>query len=206
MIQLFIFGLLLGFGACVPIGPINFEIIRRNLRFGTPVGISFGLGACLGDLAYLVLLSVGILQFLNHPVILKWIGILGALILAWFGYSALKLKTNIYESDTAAKKLPRKSLITHFTQGFLLTLVNPFTIVFWSSLSVMIAVKTKHIPHAIFYTGLGVMIATIIWVIGLNFVLDHTRHRLSPKVMHRINLIGGFILLVFAAWGIWHAF
>ncbi len=30
-----LFGLLLGWGAAIPIGPMNLEIIRRNLRYGT---------------------------------------------------------------------------------------------------------------------------------------------------------------------------
>ena len=70
MLNLFIFGLFLGWGAAIPIGAINLEIIRRNLRFSTASGLAFGLGACVADVTYLVLLSVGILQFLNYPFVL----------------------------------------------------------------------------------------------------------------------------------------
>jgi threonine/homoserine/homoserine lactone efflux protein len=45
--HLLLFGILLGMGAAIPIGPINLEIIRRNLRFGTSFGIATGMARAL---------------------------------------------------------------------------------------------------------------------------------------------------------------
>ena len=95
MLHQFIFGLLLGLGAAIPLGPMNLEIIRRNLRFGSVYGIALGLGACSADVTYLVLLSLGALSILTHPLILQVIGVIGSSILLWFGYSALRLKATL---------------------------------------------------------------------------------------------------------------
>lgn len=202
MLQSYIFGLLLGLGAAIPIGAINLEIIRRNLNIGTRAGLFLGFGACLADLTYLVLLSLGALQLLSHPLLLKCAGVIGALILAWFGWQALTMKprTNMTEKQVKQK---RSSALKHLYQGYLLTLINAYTIIFWSSVSVTIAAHTKT-HHAVLYAGIGVLSGTLSWVFSLNLFLQATRHRISPAITHRINVIGGLILLLFAVTGIWH--
>lgn len=201
MLQIFIFGLLLGLGAAIPIGAINLEIIRRNLTIGTYAGLFLGFGACLADLTYLVLLSLGALQLLTYPIILKILGIVGAIILGWFGLQALKLKSKSINLEKNSRPSP---FYKHLIQGYLLTLINAFTIIFWSSVSITIAAHTKA-HHSVLFAGAGVLAGTIGWVVFLNVFLHFTRHRISPKITHRINMVGGLILLLFAFLGLWHS-
>lgn len=201
-IHYFIFGLLLGYGAAIPIGPMNLEIIRRNLRFGTPYGIALGLGASTADVTYLILLSLGALTILTYPAVLNVVGVLGSLILAWFGYGALSLKTN--SEVTLTEKQPTTALWRHTLSGYALTLFNPFTILFWSSVSAQIAIASKTTDYAAFYMGVGVLLSTLSWSLGLNSFLHFTRHRLSERVMRLLNIAGGLMLLGFAGMGLWH--
>lgn len=204
MLHLLVFGLLLGWGAAIPVGPINLEIIRRNLRFGTLIGLALGLGACSADLTYLMLLSIGALKILAHPQILKVISILGSLILAWFGWGALRLKSA--ETSGNNSDLPMVgSAWRNYIEGYCLTLINPYTILFWSSISTTIAVTTRGVQYATLYAGLGVLIGTVSWICGLNLLLHFTRHRLSARSIQILNIIGGIILLGFAIAGLWHA-
>src|SRR3990167_7687283 len=94
MLHSIIFGVLLGWGAAIPLGPMNIEIIRRNLTLGTLYG-------------FLIILSLGALNLLTHVIVLKIVGILGSLIIGWFGYSALKLKVSAshHEKSLSTKKL-----------------------------------------------------------------------------------------------------
>jgi L-lysine exporter family protein LysE/ArgO len=204
MIHLIIFGLLLGWGAAIPIGPINLEIIRRNLHYGTAIGIALGLGACSADVTYLILLSIGALNILAYPLILKIIGVIGALILAWFGFNALRLKpASIANNET-------RPVITYkvwrsYSEGFFLTFINPYTILFWSSISTTIALTTHASSHATLFAGLGVLFGTTSWIIFLNVLLHFTRHRLSARSIRWLNIAGGIILLGFAIIGLWHS-
>lgn len=109
-----IFGLLLGWGAAIPIGPINLEVIRRNLQFGSRFGISFGLGACSADMTYFILLLAGALVLLQHELVLRIIGIIGALILLWFGISAIRLKSASTDRENIKKKKIQKPGIIIF--------------------------------------------------------------------------------------------
>lgn len=194
--HLFIIGLLLGWGAAIPIGPINLEIIRRNLRYGTPSALCLGFGACSADLTYLFLLSFGILTFLNYPPVLHILGIIGALILAWFGISAWRM-----HPQATMEKEHNKGLLRHYIDGYLLTLLNPFTVLFWISVSAQIMNLATH-KQAIFLMGSGVLLGTISWICILNTGLQITRHRFSQKAIFLLNKIGSIILLGFAAYGL----
>lgn len=198
-----IFGLLLGWGAAVPIGPINVEIIRRNLRWGTSYGIYFGLGACTADLTYFILLLSGLLVFLQQPMVLRVMGFIGSGILIWFGISALKMQPSYKEHRVTHKKDPVHW--HNYFQGYLLTLLSPLTVLFWASLSTQLALLSQQGASSVIYAGMGVLLGTVSWCLGINIVLHFTRHRLSERTMRYLNCTGGVIILCFAAVGLWRA-
>ncbi len=199
--QLIFYGLLIGWGAAIPFGPINLEMMRRNLHYGTKQGIAIGLGACLADIAYLFLLGLGAFTLMRHPEILRALGIIGSLILAWFGIKALNIK-NPKEKATTKPLSFAKDLLA----GFLMTLFNPYNVIFWSSLVAQVALISKAEGHALIKAGTGVLIGTASWVFFLNFLLHFTRHRLPQKVTQSLNFSGGIILLGFALFGMMKAF
>ncbi len=200
MVHLLLFGILLGMGAAIPIGPINLEMIRRNLRFGTPYGIMTGLGACAADLTYLILLGVGALALLQYPEVLRLIGLVGSCILAWFGMNAFRSQpAELPEQDV----MP--SLYRYGFEGYAITLINPFTILFWASVSSQISLAAISDEHAILYAGIGVIVGTVSWVLSLNTILHLTRHHLNKTVMQWLNYSGGVIILGFACLGLYRA-
>ncbi len=201
-----VFGLMLGWGAAIPIGPMNLEIIRRNLKYGSLYGVALGIGACTADVTYIILLALGALTILHYAIVLKIVGILGSLVLAWFGYSALKLNSNKLDQQPNRLTSPQNTALwLHTRDGYILTLINPYTILFWSSVSSQIAVMSQNSHLPLFYASVGVLIATLSWVISLNIVLNFTKHRLSSKTMQLFNYFGGVLLLLFAVLGLWHS-
>jgi L-lysine exporter family protein LysE/ArgO len=204
MFEQLIFGLLLGWGAAIPIGAINLEIIRRNLRFGSKIGLSFGMGACCADITYLALLSYGVLHFLTSPILLKIIGVVGSLILIWFGWIALRQQSEMSDNRQGITGTGN-SATKNIRDGFLLTLINPFTIIFWSSASMTIAANADA-TNSPLYAGLGLLIGVLSWILTLNTFLHLTRHRISKQIMHRINVAGGLILIGLALVGLWRVF
>lgn len=193
--------ILLGWGAAVPIGPINLEMMRRNLTYGARFGVGIGLGACSADLTYVVLLCVGALALLNHAVTLQIIGIIGSCILAWFGWSALRAKA-LTIGDTGNKPA---SIAKSWLEGYLLTLINPFTILFWASVSAQLLTLTAAHSTAILIAATGVMLGTFSWVCIYNTVLHITRHKLTPRAIRGLNIAGGLILIGFSLYGLGNA-
>lgn len=193
----FLLGILLGLGAAIPIGPVNLEIIRRNIRFGTPYGLFTGFGACTADLMYLILLCLGALSLLQYPTLLRLIGFAGSLILIWFATCIFRSHPKDSTTKEAKPHLLRASL-----EGFLMTAVNPFTILFWASISSQLSLAALSTSYALFPAGAGVIIGTVSWVCFINVLIHFTRHRLSQTAIKWLNYIGGFILLGFAVSGI----
>lgn len=196
----FLYGILLGLGAAIPIGPVNLEITRRNLNYGLRYGVVFGIGACLSDLTYLILLSLGILTLLSHPLFLKAIGLFGSFILAYFGVMAFQMHAHL-------KKDPHKkgSLLGNCIQGYLMTLINPFNILFWASITSQLASMAATSDKAIYSAGGGIIMGAGGWVMALNIVLHYTRHKFSNNVMKWLNRAGGVIMFAFAIIGFIHA-
>jgi L-lysine exporter family protein LysE/ArgO len=198
--HLVLFGVVLGLGAAIPVGPVNLEMIRRNLRFGTSYGIMTGLGACTADLTYLTLLCCGALTLLQYPDVLRGLGIVGSLILIWFGLSAFRPKATDLPENTITP-----SLFRYGVEGYAITLINPFTILFWVSVSSQISLAAMTYDHAILYAGAGVIIGTVSWVLALNTILHFTRHHLSKRAIQWLNYSGGVIILGFAGLGMWRS-
>jgi L-lysine exporter family protein LysE/ArgO len=198
--EILLMGIMLGLGAAVPIGPINLEMIRRNLSFSAKTGFLFGFGACCADLIYLVLLSLGVLSLLNHPLLLKVMSLIGALILMYFAYGAFTAKTT--EKQVTQKLSP--ALYKHYFSGLLLTLTNPITILFWASISSQVVALTLEHHYATLYAGIGVMMGTVGWVVALNLFVHFTKHKISNKAINILNKIGGVLLLCFAGFSIYY--
>lgn len=201
MFKLLLMGLLLGLGAAIPIGPVNLEIIRRNIRLGTSYGMMLGLGACGADLTYLLLLCIGAFSLAAYPTLLRIIGFIGSCILLWF---AIKIFRSTLTHIPEHKVAP--SQIRTAIEGYVMTLFNPFTILFWASVGSQLSLTALSNTHAMIYAGIGVLIGVVGWVVILNGLLHITRHRLSPTTIHRLNYLGGFILLGFAIAGMLRAF
>jgi len=197
--HLLITGIFLGWGAAIPIGPMNLEIMRRNLRYGFLVGLFFGLGACLADISYLALISLGLLNFLNQPLVLKFVGLIGASILLWFGFKAFRMPVGAMQ-----EKKTSLSLLPNLIEGLSLTLLNPFTILFWASISTQLPLLAST-PWQLMIVGGGLTIGTVSWVLVLNAVLHFIRYRINDKLLRYLNYAGGIIVIGFAIFGIIYA-
>lgn len=198
-----LYGLFLGYGAAVPIGPMNLELIRRNLNLGTKAGLAFGLGACLVDFTMIVLVGVGAMVLLEDQAILRVVGVIGALILFWFGCQALCSRPS---TKAEAGNSLKKSYLRHIGDSYVLTLLNPYTLIFWSSVGSQAALLMSKSAYAFWWIAPSVLVATISWVVGLNTVLKFTRHKISARVMRGFNIVGGLILIGFGGYGLWHVF
>lgn len=198
----FIFiGLLLGLGAAIPVGPVNLEIARRNLQLGFWYGTCTGLGAILADVVFLSILSFSVIQLLQHKEVLYCMNILGSCILGWFGYQALTMENNTANPET----LLRRPLSYYCFAGFSLTIVNPYSVIFWVSVSAQIASIANAQHSAILFAGIGVLLGTASWVFFLNTILHWSKKYLPGNMSQLLNKIGGIILLGFASFGLWKA-
>jgi L-lysine exporter family protein LysE/ArgO len=189
MFWIFFEGLLLGFGAAVPIGPVNILIMNEALR-SYRAAVAVGLGAMTADIFYLSAAALGLAPVLQIPWVQTLLGFAGMLFLALLGIMLLRHR----DDDTASEpsEAANDSLTKAFLSGLMLTLANPYTVGFW--LSVM-AVGLQGSP-ALLISGL--VCAIVLWVTAMPWVVHRQRHRLGPGVRRQLNTAAAGILLLFA--------
>ncbi len=191
MTAIFIQGLLLGFGACVPIGPINVLIISHALK-DYKQALAIGLGAMSADAVYLLLITFGLLQVFEYEIIKKVLAIFGFLFLNYIAYMIIK---NANNHINIQKKIKQSSIKIIYLRGFLLTLLNPYTIGYWLSIASLSATKEM--------TDIGILMAgtisaILLWITVMPYFVWKNRRFISNKTAKYLSIIAGLILIFFA--------
>ena len=226
MLQIFTVGLALGFYAAAMPGPINLEVIRRSISRGPRLGLTFGLGACLADVTFVLLSSLGALALVNSLPLwgkgIMWLT--GALILFWLGVKGLRAKVPASPSahtGTTGKnpvvadwgppaKVSIGDMIGSFLLGLALTLSSPPTIMFWVFNSLMVAsthltghpAENVHVPYML---AAGVGVACTLWVTGAVLVTGRFHRNLQPRTYIWVERVAGSALCGFACYALFQA-
>ncbi|WP_241468824.1 LysE family transporter [Campylobacter sputorum] len=188
MINFLLQGILLGYGAAVPIGPVNIIIMSYALKSYT-YALLFGIGAMCADIFYLILLNYGILNFLNTPIILKSLAIFGAIFLLYISYTIIKNAHN----KISFKDVEFSSKLQTFLKGFLLTISNPYTIGFWLSIATISSDKSSSIAIIC-----GLIIAIFSWISLMPLFVYKNRNFINNHMARNLSYIASIILLFFA--------
>lgn len=211
MWHIFLIGLAVGIGAAATPGPINVEVVRRTMSYGSRIGISFGFGAVTADLLYLSGISLGALALVTSlPNYGKAILLLvGAALIAWIGIRILFIRPNqLTDEEKAAiadRRTParlrgsNKSPVRSFILGLVLTLASPTTVLYWGAVSVAAAHATEE-SGSVFALPLvsGVAVACLGWVTIAVVVAGRFHRKLSMRTYLLIEHAFGIVLLSFA--------
>jgi threonine/homoserine/homoserine lactone efflux protein len=197
MLAIIMLGFLVGFGLAISIGPVSLIIIRVNLSQGFWRGMTIGLGAVCADFTYLALVSSGLLFVLNKPEVMKFIGIIGAIILFYFGYKIMRAPVILQQKATVRAKFYR-----HFITGYMVCISSPLAILFWAGMAGTVANIAKTHAGAVFEFGFGLFLGIFAWLCIFNSTLYFLRHRLSPRVLTLFNQIGGLVIIGFGLYGL----
>lgn len=184
-------GFLLGLGAAVPFGPVNILIMNLALK-NYKAGVTFGLGAMSSDILYLVFISAGMIGFMKSALFLDVVGVVGSLFLLYLAYGIYKNKNK--KLDTKQKIIKTKNLLKIYTQGFAITLVNPYTIIFWFSIAGYAVNKDLDIAFTMF----GMVSSILLWITLMPYLVHRSKHKISQRVSKYLNLFSSLILLGFA--------
>lgn len=213
-------GLALGFGAAIPIGPVNVEIIRRGLAGGFAPAFSLGLGAASADTVYVTLLMAGLGQAAGWPPLQAGLSLFAAVFLGLLGsrglrgawatwrrqarpsWAVLKSPANVRPAlePGAAQPVSRVQVgLRNYLTGLAMTLFNPYTIGFWLSVSGVASGRGS----GGWSIAVGVIVATVSWVIGLSSALHVGRIFSTPATLALVDALGGAVMLGFAGRAAW---
>lgn len=200
MLTSFLEGFLLGLGAAVPLGPINILIMNTALK-EYKKAVMIGAGAMSADIAYLLMIFLGIATIFSHPFILNLLGGFGSLFLLYIAYRIFHSRDQHIVSTKEAYS-DKNGFMGIYLQGFTLTFINPYTVAFW--ISVAGYSSQKNLNPMI--TIIGMLCAILLWITLMPYLVHLSKHKISQKVSYYLNLFSSLLLFAFGLSLLIHTF
>ena len=193
-----LFGLLIGFAAAVPLGPVNFYVVSQTFKHDFIHGLMAGLTTAIMDTLYCLIALVGFFHFkFNLAPYLGWMKGAATLLLVVLG---VRLIRQAAKADIPA--VPEKKVITPSRPVFgviLLYISNPTLYAFWIAVA---GTATAH--HLVTNTGwtpvvfaIACGLGSMIWYILLVSYVAKRQQKIKPSTMRRLLLYMGIALIGF---------
>lgn len=194
-------GMIVGFSASVPLGPIGVLCIQRTLQRGRLAGFFSGLGAAVSDTIYAVIAGFSlsfIVAFIEEQIF--WIQIFGAVILFLLG-------AHIYRSNPAVQlrrqRRSKSSYLQDFVSTFLLTISNPLALFLFIAFFAGFGVVAPNSGLAAqLVLILGVFLGATTWWLLLTSVVGLFRQAVNLRRLYWINKIAGATIIVLVLVGL----
>lgn len=197
-------GIILGFIAAIPLGPVNAFVISQSMKRNFMHGFVAGITAAILDFTYCLVALLGLAlisdNITRYQVPMKIIAGVIMLLVAWRLYRYSKRPVPSREEKAATSFTPRPIF------GVILLYVsNPALYFFWIWAAGWAASHgwILNYPAAPYLFALSCGLGGFIWYTVMAYYVAKYHHQFSPKVFQRIFFIlavalAGFALYTFA--------
>jgi L-lysine exporter family protein LysE/ArgO len=197
-------GLIVGFFAAIPLGPVNIFVISQTIKRDFLHGFLAGLTTAILDFIYCLIALVGFFHIsfnLNLTKIFPYLKVVAALILIVIGVRLVKQAREAPPNRSLQKASPSARPILGV---ILLYISNPGLYFFWLAIG---GAVTAH--HLVGNTGwrpvlfaLSCCLGAATWYFILVRYVSINHHQLDPRILRRILLALAVVIFVFAAYTI----
>ena len=197
-VSIFLSYVFLGLSLAAPIGPINAAQLDKGLKSGFFHSWFVGLGAMAADAIYMILVYLGFVQFLEIPVVKLFLWLFGFFVLVYTGIESIIGAGNIVKSNTRRDE----HLLKSFFSGFIMSLSNPLSILFWLGIYGSVLAKTisSYSTHQLLLYSSAIFIGLLIWDITMALIASSFRRILTPQIQMGISIISGLSLIGFGCY------
>lgn len=182
------------------IGPSFFTLIQTSIYRGFKASIILATGIFFSDITLVLLSYLGLSQILGNGNNNIWIGIIGGIILIIFGvvtyYRKPHQNEQICDEGLPIKQKNPKNF-TYFLKGYVLNIANPFLIIFWMSIVILIKTNYHNDKSDIFLFFSTMLLIVLITDIIKSFVANKIKIYLKPAIMLWLNRCIGILLSIF---------
>lgn len=194
-ILLLLQGLLVGFLASVPLGPIGVICIQRTLNGTQKSGFISGLGAATADTVFATL-AVFSLSFMTSfmETHKHWFTAIGGVLIIMLGFTIFYKRVK----RASQRRQTKSSLLSDYLSILFLTLTNPAYILVFITLFAAIGVSNDG-DHSAFSLLLicGVLLGAACWWFSLTYIVNKLRKRFRLRHLWWINKITGAVIILF---------
>ena len=204
VIQIFIGSIIVAFSGAAAPGPMLTLVITSVAEKGFWTSFFIVLGHCILELFVVISFVLGILKYLNNPLLLKIIGLIGGIFLLYLGgnilYSVFRKKIKVdFKSTIKKNSMNKKSIFIITLKGIMISLMNPYWYIWWISIGAAFLIRSVNfntIGITSFY--IGHISADFIWYLFIGFLVSTGRKFFNQKIYNGI-LISCSLFLFYLA-------
>ncbi|MFB6466190.1 LysE family transporter [Cytobacillus sp. Hz8] len=185
----------LGLSLAAPIGPINAAQLDKGIKQGFMHAWVLGLGATLADAVYMLTVYLGVVQFLETPIVKTFLWLFGFFVLVYTGIESLLSAGKIISNSRNKNDSKWRS----FLSGFLMSLSNPLTILFWLGIygSVLAKTASSYAKEELLMYSSAIFIGILTWDISMAALSSSFRRLLTSKLLAMISILSGLSMIGF---------
>ncbi len=193
-----LFGLVIGFGAAIPLGPVNVFVVSQTFKHDSVHGLMAGLTTAVMDTIYCLVALVGFFHFkFNLAPYIGWMKGAATILLVGLGLRLIR-QAKMADVPAISEKKTIKSSRPVFGV-ILLYLSNPTLYAFWIAVA---GTATAH--HIVTNTGWSPVIFAIacglgsmVWYLLLVSYVARHQQKIRPSTFRRLLLFMGIALVGF---------
>jgi len=180
-------------GALAP-GPLLTAVIAKSPRYGFKTGPMMMVGHAAVEIAMIILLVSGLSRFIQNPLSIKIIALLGGVILISFGVDMLMRTPSLSGADNG--KPIRDSNLPLL--GAAVSLSNPYWSIWWLTIGLgLVLAAQKAGVAALFVFFAGHILADVGWYTIVSFTISRGKRFISGKVYKAMMKTCGVLLAGF---------
>lgn len=202
--NVFLSYIILGLSLAAPIGPVNAAQIDRGIRSGFLHAWLIGVGAMVADGVYMLVVYIGVVQFLEHSLVKTFLWLFGCFVLVYTGLETILNASKVNHEQNRSSE----PLLKSFFSGFFMSISNPLTILFWLGIygSVLAKTASSYEESELILYSLAIFIGLLIWDITMAGIASNFRKYLTSRLLVTISLLSGVSLVGFGAYFGFQAF
>lgn len=192
-------GMLWGLLLTIMVGPIVIGLVQTSIEKGWKPGIRVAFGVWISDFLFITAcywFTKPLDNLIQAPGFTLWLGIIGGLVLGIIGIGMFFKKVT-FESLNLQFQEANENNIVSFTKGFLINTINPFTFIFWITISLTIISKEAYSPAQAFLFYSSIMFVVMLGDSLKVFLAHKIRPWLTPGHVNNIRLVSGIAFIIF---------
>jgi len=195
-LDIFLQGLIAGYGIAIPVGPIGILIVEVGIRRGFRLAFFAGLGAASADLIYATLAGLAgtFLVEVLKPIssVIQYVSASALITIGlWMIYQERRSGRNMQRTTSDASTGCLRTYVTFFG----LTLFNPLTVTYFTSLILGLRFSIITAPMDVMIFVIGTFLASLSWQTLIASVCGFGHKRLSARVQAVTFSLGNCVVI-----------
>lgn len=186
---------ILGIAFCAPPGIITAETIRRGFARGFRPALFVQFGSLVGDTTWSLIALTGLAFLFQNNVARIILSVIGIILLAKLAWDAFNAARKTHEINSNLSMSERGD----FSTGAMLSLSNPFNIVFWTGIGTTAFAGIPggpQTPHFITFFA-AFITGAFLWCFLVAGLVAWGRQFITPLFFRIVNATCGLILIYF---------